>query len=608
MHISEGILPPSWAGLWFLVAAPFWFWGLHTIRSPPGRRSLVRDPGGPGRLGDLRHLLHARALPAIGTCSHPCGTGLGAILIGPGPTVVVASIALLLQALFLAHGGLTTLGANIVSMGVVGAFSGYCLFHGLRRLGCRCSPPRFSPACSRIGPPTPRRHWNWRPERTATRSITAMFLVYAAAFVPTQLPLGIAEGVVTAVAYRFVWLRRPELLGLLPQAAARRRRKTMKRLHAILIIAVLGATAVVQQCGGTVGTLLPPTSSSRTCPPVRLAAAAAESATGKASTISSRKLPRRPAIPPASLISISIQGDLGLFVFLWPARWAASSPDIPSASYFRRVTSDSPIFVDKIGTVPAGATRPCTESLNYFPSAARPRRSRLARLDVRVKLIVAVAAILAVAFSTRVALPLATLAVCWACWRPSGAAAGDDLPPDRPAGHRGRRLPLAGVDRPARLRWPRCRWGPGGWSVSREGLLDGALIAARGLRRGGRHRGARAPSPRPIEIFAGLRWARLPRTWIEIAMLMVRSIFTLLEQAASVLSAQKTRLGHASYRRRLQSLGSLAGIVHAALHRPGRADPRGHGRPRLPGLAAAPQLAAAGEKRTESIAVAGRGG
>ena len=67
-------------------------------------------------------------IPWIGTCSHPCGTGPGALLIGPGPTVVVASIALLLQALLLTHGGLTTLGANIVSMGVVGAFGAYGVF------------------------------------------------------------------------------------------------------------------------------------------------------------------------------------------------------------------------------------------------------------------------------------------------------------------------------------------------------------------------------------------------------------------------------------------------------------------------------------------------
>ncbi len=102
--------------------------------------------------------------------------------------------------------------------------------------------------------------------------------------------------------------------------------------------------------------------------------------------------------------------------------------------------------------------------------------------------------------------------------------------------------------------------GPWHLVVSREGLLDGAQIAARAL-------GSVSAIvvlctfTQAHEIFAGLRWARLPRAWIEIAMLMVRSIFTLFEQAAGVLSAQKARLGHATYRRSLQSLGSLAGIV-----------------------------------------------
>jgi cobalt/nickel transport system permease protein len=47
-------------------------------------------------------------------------------------------------------------------------------------------------------------------------SLAAMFVTVLLAFVPTQLPLGIAEGVLTAVAYRFVWDRRPELLRLAP--------------------------------------------------------------------------------------------------------------------------------------------------------------------------------------------------------------------------------------------------------------------------------------------------------------------------------------------------------------------------------------------------------
>ncbi len=39
-----------------------------------------------------------------------------------------------------------------------------------------------------------------------------MFVGIALAFVPTQLPLGLLEGVMTVAAYRFVVSRRPELL------------------------------------------------------------------------------------------------------------------------------------------------------------------------------------------------------------------------------------------------------------------------------------------------------------------------------------------------------------------------------------------------------------
>ena len=48
-------------------------------------------------------------------------------------------IALLIQALFLAHGGLTTLGGNVFSMGILGSFSGYFAF----KMAQRCRLPLF---------------------------------------------------------------------------------------------------------------------------------------------------------------------------------------------------------------------------------------------------------------------------------------------------------------------------------------------------------------------------------------------------------------------------------------------------------------------------------
>ena len=212
MHISEGILPIQWAGFWFLVAAPFVFWGLQTInyrrKKDPHYIFLV------ALIGSAIFVISCMPVPVpwIGTCSHPCGTGLGAVLIGPGPTVVVASIALTFQALFLCHGGLTTLGANTVSMGVVGAFSAYLIFRILRMARVPIWVAAFLAGAFS----------DWATYATTSLELSSalhgdgsmwrMFAAVAVAFLPTQLPLGIAEGFVTAIAHQFILSRRPDLL------------------------------------------------------------------------------------------------------------------------------------------------------------------------------------------------------------------------------------------------------------------------------------------------------------------------------------------------------------------------------------------------------------
>ncbi|MGD0784096.1 MAG: energy-coupling factor ABC transporter permease, partial [Candidatus Aminicenantales bacterium] len=204
----------GWAAFWFLVALPFVLWGLRTIN-----RRRAADPAWlpmVALVGSAVFVVSCMPVPIpwVGTCSHPCGTGLGALLIGPGPTVVVASIALVFQALFLAHGGLTTLGANIVSMGVVGAYAAYGTFHLLGKLRM---PVLFAAMAAGLVS-------DWATYAMTSFelasglphdvSLGAMFLTILVAFVPTQVPVGIAEAVVTGMAHRFVLTRRPELFGL----------------------------------------------------------------------------------------------------------------------------------------------------------------------------------------------------------------------------------------------------------------------------------------------------------------------------------------------------------------------------------------------------------
>ncbi len=127
MHIAEGFLPPIHAAAWTVVAAPFVVHGTRSaariVRENPGARLLL------GAAGAFTFVMSAIKLPSVtGSSSHPTGTGVGAIIFRPPVMAMLGTIVLLFQALLLAHGGLTTLGANVFSMAVVGPWVGYGLF------------------------------------------------------------------------------------------------------------------------------------------------------------------------------------------------------------------------------------------------------------------------------------------------------------------------------------------------------------------------------------------------------------------------------------------------------------------------------------------------
>ncbi len=212
MHIPEGVLPPQWAALWYLVAVPFVMWGLRDLRVRSHETPLFKPMV--GLMGAAVFVISCMPIPVpiAGSCSHPCGTGLAAILIGPALTVLVTSIALVLQALFLSHGGLTTLGANITSMGIAGAFSGYAIFHLARRARLPVLPAAFLAGLFSDWMTYAMTSFELASALHGAAPFGKMFLGIAVAFLPTQLPLGVLEGVITAGVYRFIAARRPTLL------------------------------------------------------------------------------------------------------------------------------------------------------------------------------------------------------------------------------------------------------------------------------------------------------------------------------------------------------------------------------------------------------------
>ena len=212
MHISEGILPMKWAGLWYLIALPFVIKGVRDIKKKteinPHFKVLL------GLMGAVIFIISCMPVPVptAGTCSHPAGTGISAVLVGPIMSILVTSIALLIQALFLAHGGLTTWGADIVSMGVMGSFAAYFSFRILQKLKAHLFLCGFIAGLLADWATYATTSFELASALHGSKSILSLFYTILAAFIPTQLPLGILEGFLTGGMVVFVYKRRPDIL------------------------------------------------------------------------------------------------------------------------------------------------------------------------------------------------------------------------------------------------------------------------------------------------------------------------------------------------------------------------------------------------------------
>ena len=199
----EGFLPAKYAILWAVASLPFLIIGMKKVneifKEDTNAKVLL------GLAGGFVFVLSALKIPSVtGSCSHPTGVGLGAILFGPTVMTVVGTIVLLFQSLLLAHGGLTTLGANIFSMAIVGPLVSYGIYKGLKgkvntsftvflaaTLGNLMT---YVVTATQLGIAFP---------DPATGLIGALgkFLVV---FAVTQIPLAIVEGILTVVVYNLL--------------------------------------------------------------------------------------------------------------------------------------------------------------------------------------------------------------------------------------------------------------------------------------------------------------------------------------------------------------------------------------------------------------------
>lgn len=71
---------------------------------------------------------------AAGTSGHFLGALLAAVLLGPWAASLTLTVVLITQALVMADGGITALGANVTNMAIIAVFVGYGAFLLLKRL------------------------------------------------------------------------------------------------------------------------------------------------------------------------------------------------------------------------------------------------------------------------------------------------------------------------------------------------------------------------------------------------------------------------------------------------------------------------------------------
>lgn len=205
MHIMEGFLPPAWCGLWWFLTIPFIAAGLIAMKKKvadnPKMLMLLAFAGA------FVFALSALKIPSVtGSCSHPTGVGLGAILFGPVVMSVLGSIVLVFQALLLAHGGITTMGANAFSMAVIGPFAAYGMYWLSRRIGLPLWFAVFMGAAmgDLLTYLTTSLQLALAFPDTAG-GIMISFSKFAGIFAVTQIPLAITEGLLTVLVFNMIY-------------------------------------------------------------------------------------------------------------------------------------------------------------------------------------------------------------------------------------------------------------------------------------------------------------------------------------------------------------------------------------------------------------------
>ncbi len=211
MHIMEGFLPHPWWEIWFVVAIPILAYGVYQLTKLAKKNPEIKPLL--ALMGAFIFVISALKLPSVtGSSSHPTGTGIAAVFFGPAITGVLSVIVLVFQALLLAHGGITTLGANVVSMGIVGPALGFSVWMLFKKTRLSPSIGIFAAAAVADLATYIVTAFELALAFPTNGSVLTSFAQFFEIYAITQIPLAIAEGLLSVLIFNFVAKYKSNLL------------------------------------------------------------------------------------------------------------------------------------------------------------------------------------------------------------------------------------------------------------------------------------------------------------------------------------------------------------------------------------------------------------
>jgi len=137
LHLSDGLLPLWQAAIYWILSVAVLALYMYKLSEVEEKEKVMVNTA---ILAAVTIVASSISIPSpFGIPIHLFIIPLVAILLGPLSGVTVAFLCFIVQFLFLGMGGITSLGANVVTMGIVMSFTTYYFYQFTRELDDRLS-------------------------------------------------------------------------------------------------------------------------------------------------------------------------------------------------------------------------------------------------------------------------------------------------------------------------------------------------------------------------------------------------------------------------------------------------------------------------------------